>query len=284
MGIGKKIALGFITASLCLVSFMYLENFQNPTNLHQPEVSGATIVAEEEKKEEIVEQVVEVDEFLDKKTFGLSEAGKPIEGYEIGFGENVILLHASLHGDEIGTTDLMNVFVEELRNNPKLVATTTKLVIIPIANPDGYYDRTDKYNSRSVNLNLNFATSGWQKYGPLGTFAGEEPFSEKESQVLKQVVEKYNPVAMIAFHAEGALVSPESGPSSIALAKWYVKNSGYTYYEYWDYAGTATKWFEETYNKPAITVELTDDLKGDWSKNKKALLELASTDFNLLIK
>ncbi len=267
---------------LCLIAiglYVYFVSAKKQNSIIEPEVQGVTLTEAEPPVEES-----EDDYFFNKKVFGYSETGRTIEGYEVGWGANVILIHASLHGDEIGTTDLLNVFAEELQSDPELVASTTKLVIIPIANPDGYYDRTDKLNSRGVNLNLNFQTKDWQKYGPLGTFAGEFPFSEKESQVLKQVVEEYKPVAMIAFHAEGALVSPEGGKASITLAKWYAKSAGYTYYDYWDFPGTATKWFEEAYGKPAITVELTDDLKGDWSKNKKTLLELVATDFNLLVE
>ena len=216
-------------------------------------------------------------QFIEKKIFGYSSLSKPIEGYQIGFGENTLLLHASLHGDEVGTTDLLNMLVEEVRTNPALVATTTKLVVIPIVNPDGYYDRTDKLNANLVNLNLNFGTTGWQKYGPEGTYAGPEAFSEIESRILRQVAEDYKPSLMIAFHSEGALVSPEKGRDSVALAKWYAKKTGYTYYNFWDYPGTASKWFEETYAKPAITVELTHQLQSDWAKNKEALLEMISS-------
>ncbi|MDP2630683.1 MAG: M14 family zinc carboxypeptidase [Candidatus Uhrbacteria bacterium] len=215
---------------------------------------------------------------IEKKIFGYSAKERPIEGYEIGNGTNTLLLLASIHGDEMGTTDLLNQFVEEIKANPSLISKTKKLVIIPIANPDGYYDRTDKLNTNEVNLNLNFATSDWQKYGPEGTYAGPEPFSEIESRVIKQAVEQYKPSIMISYHAFGALVSPEAEDASIALAKWYTEKTGYEYFnvDYWDYPGTATKWFVETTDKPAITVELTKDLQSDWDINKGALFELLS--------
>ena len=74
----------------------------------------------------------------------------------------------------------------------------------------------------------------------------------------------------------GSWTSTGLRPASIALAKWYAKKTGYTYNDSWDYSGTATKWFEETYQKPAITVEITDRFKSDWTINKSALLELIS--------
>ena len=105
--------------------------------------------------------------------------------------------------------------------DPSLVSNTKKLVVIPISNPDGYYDRSDNLNSNGVNLNLNFGTSDWQEYGPEGKYAGSKPFSEAESQVIKQVVEQYKPEAMISFHSHGNLISPEAGDDSVNLAKWY---------------------------------------------------------------
>lgn len=215
---------------------------------------------------------------IEKKTFGYSVKGRPIEGYEIGNGSNVILLLASTHGDEMGTADLLNRFVEEIKANPGVISKTKRLIVIPIVNPDGYYDRTDKLNASEVNLNLNFTTSDWKEYGPEGTYAGPQPFSEIESQIIKQVVEQYNPIVMISYHASGALVSPESDGASTKWGYWYAAKTGYEYYDVWDFPGTATKWFSETYAKPAITVELTKYLESDWEINKGALLELISSD------
>jgi murein peptide amidase A len=215
---------------------------------------------------------------IDKIIFGQSMDGKPIEGFEIGNGSHTILLLGSIHGDEVGTTDLLNKFVEEIKSNPYLISKSKRLIVIPITNPDGYYDRTDKLNANGVNLNLNFPTSDWQEYGPEGTYAGPEPFSEIESQVIKQVVEMYNPEVMISYHAMGALVTPENNDASVALGNWYIGKTGYEYYDGWDYPGTVTKWFSETYQKPALTVEITKYLESDWEKNKDALMDLISAD------
>ena len=215
---------------------------------------------------------------IEKKTFGYSVKGRPIEGYEIGNGPNTILLLASIHGDEMGTTDLLTRFVEEIKSDPSIISKTKHLIIVPIANPDGYYDRTDKLNADGVNLNLNFTTSDWKEYGPEGTYAGPQPFSEPESQAIKQIAEQYKPSIMISYHTMGALVAPESNDASIKWAHWYADKTGYEYYDFWDYPGTATKWFVETIGRPAITVELTKYLQSDWDINKGALLELVSSD------
>ncbi len=220
---------------------------------------------------------------VEKKIFGYSTKGKPIEGYEIGSGTNVIFMFGSIHGNEMGTTDLLNKLVDAIKEKPELVAKNKKLVIIPIANPDGYYDRTDKLNANGVNLNVNFETAEWRRYNPDGYYAGPKPFSEVESQVLKKVAEDYYPSMMISYHARGALVSPEAGEESISLAKWYARKTGYEYYDKWNYFGTATRWFTDTKGHPSITVELTDYLTSDWEINKKALFELIGADSGLAL-
>lgn len=215
---------------------------------------------------------------IEKKIFGYSAQGRAIEGYEIGNGKNVIFLFASLHGDEVGTAELLNRFIEEVKIDPAKISRSKKLVVMPVSNPDAYLIRDDKLNANLVNLNLNFLTSDWKEYGPEGTYAGSQPFSEPESKIIRRVVENYEPKIMISYHAIGALVSPELNEVSIALAHWYADKTGYKYFNEWDYPGTATKWFVEITNNPAITVELTNYEESDWEINKNALLELVHSD------
>ena len=215
-----------------------------------------------------------------KKVFGYSAKGKPIEGYVIGSGENGLFLFGSIHGNEMGTADLLNRLVKEIKADPKLVGNDMKIIILPIVNPDGYFDRIDKLNANEVNLNLNFDTTDWLQYGKdEGHWAGNKPFSEPESMVIKEIVENYKPKRMISYHSKGAIVNPEyNHESSLALALWYAEKTGYQFYGDgdWDYSGTATRWFKETTNNATITVELSDHINNDWEINKAALLELVS--------
>lgn len=219
---------------------------------------------------------------IEQKVFGYSAKDKPIEGYEIGNGPNVILLIGAIHGNELGSAYLLDQLIAEIKADPRLVSKSKKLIVIPVVNPDGYAV-AEKFNGNGVNLNLNFDTPGWANYGPQGTYAGQSPFSEPESQTIKKVVEQYKPIMMISYHTAGGLVSPENSTSSVVLGKWYAEKTGYIYYDDataaaenvdWDFSGTATMWFIDTMAKPAITVELTDRNKGDWSINKGALIEL----------
>ena len=223
---------------------------------------------------------------IEQKVFGYSVLGKPINGYEIGNGANIVLLIGATHGNERGSGYLLNKLVAEIKNDTKIISKNKKIIIIPIVNPDGYAIY-QKFNANGVNLNLNFGTIKWENYGPQGTYAGSVPFSEIESQTIKKVVEQYSPTMMISYHASGAIVVPEEGASSMALAKWYAKKTGYIYYDdasaivdnlNWDFPGTATKWFVESTGKPAITVELTSLYESDWEINKNVLLDIISSD------
>jgi hypothetical protein len=217
---------------------------------------------------------------IKQEVFGYSREGREITGYEIGSGENCLLMFGAIHGNERGTADVLNSLVDEIKANPGIVSKTKKLIIIPLVNVDGYNDqREDKLNASGVNIDLNFGTPDWQSYGPGGDYAGPKPFSENESRMIKQVVEKYKPTIMISFHAFGAFVSPEPDENSMKLAQWYADKTGY--YEYYngpeDYPGTSTKWFMQNGGKAAIVVETSGKLRGEWDINKGPLLELVSS-------
>ena len=242
----------------------------------EDEDSGETEKSVEKQKQEYDSEIT-----TNPIIFGYSVDKKPIEGYIFGDGEDCLFMFGSIHGNEMGSGKLMNALVDEIKKDPNLVGDDMKVIILPISNPDGYYDRIDKANANNVNINLNFPTKGWSKYSDssVDNYAGEEPFSEPESRVIRDIVNKYKPRRMISFHAKGALVNPEYHTASYNLATWYSNKTGYQLYNdpSWDFYGTATKWFvEEAGGDAAITVELTNYSYADWNINKKALLELIS--------
>jgi len=219
---------------------------------------------------------------IDKKIFGYSKEGRVIEGVVIGQGNEKLLLIAATHGNEMSGTALLNRFIEEVEKNPDSVSLDKSVILIPIVNPDGYYDREDKLNANNVNLNRNFATSNWIESGFANTYSGPHPFSEAESITLKNVVDTYEPSMMISYHAKGAFVTPErNDKSGRKLARWYASQTGYKFDgndDIWDFEGTATKWFWEATGNPGITVELTTYSDSDWDINKSALFKLISSD------
>ncbi len=226
---------------------------------------------------------------VEKKVFGYSVKGNLIEGYEIGYGKEAILLMGAIHGNEVGSAYLLNRLVSEIKSNVKIISKNKRIIIIPVVNPDGY-NIQQKFNANGVNLNLNFNTTGWANYGPQGTYAGPKPFSEPESQIVKKIVERYRPIMMISYHTAGGIVSPEEGGPSAILGKWYAQKTGYEYYDDaaaaadnvdWNFPGTSTMWFTRTTGKPAITVELSQIDQGDWDINKTALMGIVSSSTNI---
>lgn len=246
-------------------------------------VKASPIPEIEQSIEDVLVARMPSEDFSEKRVFGYSQNGREIKGYGIGNGESCMLFFAGMHGNERGAKDLMDKFAKELAKNPELVNPSNRLVIIPLVNPDGFYEREDKLNANGVNLNRNFDTSFWTTHSSADetTYAGPEPFSEAESRVIKNVVEECDPVMMIAFHSQGHLVSPEVGIASQELAKWYAEKTDYHYFDEWDFYGTATRWFTETTGNPVITVELTNHLKSDWEINKEVLFDIVSGEYEL---
>lgn len=242
------------------------------------ETTPKKIVTEPDRVQSVQRAPVTVTSTYQEKDFGTSAKGRSIRGYEFGTGKESLLLFSALHGDEKNTAALLNVLVETLKNDPLLVHESKKIVVIPVTNPDGYYEPSLKnLNANGVNLNRNFETSDWRRYPANGVFAGKQAFSEIESRVMRDVIQAYQPSTIIAFHSQGGLISPEENEVSIRLAKWYAGKSGYQYFDEWDYPGTITKWFVETTSGSAITVELSDHVQDDWKMNKDALIELISS-------
>lgn len=282
----KYVLLSFLSATALLVIFIYNDTrrfyeMTEPVSF----VTGSTSrrLVEEDIRDEVPVQTLvpnqdQEEGGIERKVFGYSEKGRVIDGYEIGDGESCLLLFASMHGREKGGKDLLDMLSEEVIANPDLVDPRKRLVIIPLVNPDGYYDQEDKVNANGVNINRNFNTSSWVRHSSEDetTYAGPEPFSESESRVIKEVAEDCQSGAMIVFHSQGHLVSPEARDRSIELARWYADKTGYHYFDEWDYAGTATRWFEETTGGAAMTIELTNHIDSDWEINKEALLKLIS--------
>ncbi|OIP25563.1 hypothetical protein AUK11_00055 [bacterium CG2_30_37_16] len=205
--------------------------------------------------------------------FGYSVNGRTIGGWIFGSGSETIFFFGAIHGSEKGTVSTMNTFARYIFDNPAVVGKNKRIIIIPVANPDGYAN-SNRLNGHSVDINRNFDTAGWTPQGANDDFGGPSVFFEPESRLIRDLVSNYNVSTMIAFHSKGNLVHPEANQSSYDLAHLYSSYSGYRYYnEIVSYEGTATNWFREKRGGTSITVELTSHTSSDWTKNKPALLE-----------
>ena len=125
---------------------------------------------------------------------GRSVEGRPIECVVIGEGGDVLLIVASIHGDETGGTPLVRHLIEVLEDRGDLV-NSRRIVIMPAANPDGMARRT-RYNARGIDLNRNFNAVNWF----AGYRTGDVPFSEPETRAIARVIQTYPPNQIVSIH------------------------------------------------------------------------------------
>lgn len=210
--------------------------------------------------------------------YGRSVRGHPLQAYTLGNERPAVFVVGAIHGNERSSAYLARDLVSYLNMHPAEIPPDRKIIIIPIANPDGFIRRS-RYNTRSVDLNRNFGSSDWKDYsqGPRKSRSsgGRTPFSEPETEALRVFMEREGVRILISLHARGNLVNPESDEGSRNLARIISDLAGYQYEDSWAYytvTGTMTLWTLERFQAPSITWELASYTKPDWERNGAALL------------
>lgn len=119
-----------------------------------------------------------------------------------------IFITAGIHGFEKASVYSLYMFVRDLLENYKndevldYVRNNIEIVFIPCANPYGF-SKNIYVNYNGVNINRNFeynwklATKGSSEYG------GEAPFSEVETQYIRDIILKEKPRLFLDFHTTG---------------------------------------------------------------------------------
>ena len=166
------------------------------------------------------------------------------------FSRNPILVVGVVHGDEPQGEDLINRYLKE---------TKSGMLFIPCLNPDGKVLKT-RTNSNGVDINRNFPTKNWtdipdeDKY-----FGGREPASEIETRFLIEVMDKYQPSAVLTLHTPYKIVNYDGPAQELAdriseIMNYPVEESiGYpTPGSFGTYAGVER-------NIPTITLEMDED-------------------------
>ena len=115
---------------------------------------------------------------------GVSVENRPIMYYVLGRGSDVTFIMAAIHGDEPAGTPLANHLVRHLNENPELLIDR-RVVIIPVANPDGLAEKK-RFNANEVDLNRNFPADNRTKDKELGPSALSEPEAHIINELLKQ--------------------------------------------------------------------------------------------------
>ena len=179
---------------------------------------------------------------------GRSIQGRPIVAIRVGDANGTrVLVVGCVHGNECAGIAIINA-LEHTR-------TGADLWLVPDLNPDGRAHDT-RQNADGVDLNANWS-SGWQLGGkPWGFYyGGPHPFSEPETRIARNLIERIHPKVTIWYHQHMNLVWA-FGPSSTA-GHLYAQVSRMRFYHHPWLAGTAANWQNHHYPRDySFTVEL----------------------------
>ena len=181
-------------------------------------------------------------------TAGVSLGGRPIEFLTCGEGDTTVMIIATIHGDEPLGTPLLARLAQLLTLRSDVVEGRT-LVLVPIANPDGYA-RVRRGNSRFVDLNRNFPAKNFQ----ASDDHGPEPLSEPETQALHDLIEAMQPDRIISFHQPLGVIDYD-GPGE-DLARAIARQSTMPVRKLGARPGSLGSYAGEDLGIPVVTIEL----------------------------
>lgn len=206
----------------------------------------------------------------EKFVAGKSVGGRPIHCEVFGDGPDVLMIIATIHGNEAAGTPLVTAFEEWLAANPEELEGR-RVVIIPVANPDGFA-ADERFNSRGVDLNRNFPAGNWQQAEVK--MHGDTPLSEPESRVLMQLVCRYFPDRIVSIHQPVNCVDYD-GPAK-ELAEVMAAACPLPVKQLGGRPGSLGSFVGVTLGKPIITWELPEDAGMDskelWDVYGEALI------------
>lgn len=260
------------------------------------------------QNERIVENTPMMDEDYSVNAYeviGKSIEGRELRAYQFGTGEKSLVYVGAIHGGyEWNSAFLSYEIIDYLTANPDVIPSDLKVIVIPVANPDGLnkvlgtssrflaadapqFDYASeislddtvvsgRFNAGDVDLNRNFdckwqSDAIWRNY-TVG--AGTAAFSEPETRALRDFLTAKSPKAVVFFHSasNGVYTSFCEGdalPGTAKLLAAYSGASGYPRYDdfpYYETTGDAADWLS-TLGIPAITVELSTHKVIEWEKN-----------------
>lgn len=252
----------------------------------------------------------------EKRLIGKSFLGREIYAVKLGEGSPVGIVQYAIHGREFITAEL--AFAHYRRGIYK-----GSIWLIPLVNPDGALlscrglDSVEdacirerllawnggsedfslwKANARGVDLNVNFPAR-WGK-GAKNTrtagaenYIGEYPFSENETQALRDFTLEIKPDYTVSYHTKGEEIywyfyqSSRTCPRDKGLAGVLSSSTGYPLGDAGESAGGYKDWCIQALKIPAFTVEAGKDslshpireagLEDIIEKNENALYDLS---------
>jgi len=238
---------------------------------------------------------------------GNSTGGWPIEVFQFGAGPTRLVFVGGIHGGyEWNTILLAYAAIDYFSTQPAAVPPAITVYIIPAANPDGLVRLTGqagrftpdqlptdtvpgRFNINGVDLNRNWDCR-WQAqavWGNQPVDAGRAPFSEIETQVLRNFLTNPPADGIVFWHSAQPGVFPGACDGRLAtadeIALLYATASGYPFFTSFDnypVTGDAADWLVQQ-GIPAIEVELTNHTDLEWERNLRAILALVAYFANL---
>ena len=200
---------------------------------------------------------------------GSSVQGRSIVSYSFGSGSNVVAYVGGTHGDEYASVTTVYSWIDDLDRNFSDIPSGTRVVVVPLVNPDGYAAGT-RVNANGVDLNRNFPANNWKKdvIMPDQTLnkngGGTAPLSEPEAAAIANYIVALNPSLTLTYHSQGSLVVANESGNSLSKAEtygslsgyWALGNSGLGDTFNYDTTGAFEDWLHDKYSLPALLVEL----------------------------
>ena len=216
---------------------------------------------------------------------GRSVLGSAIENVRFGMGPKSIIFVGGLHaGSAPSTVSLAQRAITYFTDNPQTIPPTVTLYIIPNANPDSPYapgELSGRLNANGVDLNRNWDCRWKEDASFRGSVVagsgGPAPFSEPETQALRDFILDTRPAAVVFWEAraQDGLSSPGTCGArplaSLPPAETYGIAAGYPIADFEDLTnqvlnGDGTNWIDQQ-GIPAIAVLLPEYENVDWNNN-----------------
>ncbi|MEO1495648.1 MAG: DUF2817 domain-containing protein [Planctomycetota bacterium] len=184
---------------------------------------------------------------------GRSVDGRTIEARVWSLAEGVdecVLILASIHGSEPAGTPLVGRFEAWLAEQDAATLPAT-IVIVPIANPDGYA-RRERFNSNGVDLNRNFPAGNRTEKAKHG----EAALSEPESAALMRVLTRFAPSRVLSLHQPIECIDYDGPGEALAEAMARAIDDRLPVKKLGGRPGSLGSYVGQELGRPIITLEL----------------------------
>lgn len=188
-------------------------------------------------------------------TLGQSVEGRPILARVHGpqNAPETLLVVASIHGTEPVGTPLVERLEAWLAKHPTELSGK-RVVVIPVANPDGYA-KHERFNVNGIDLNRNFPADNRTEH----TTHGEAPLSEPESRALMRALRTYHPSRVVSLHQPIDCIDYDGPGEALARAMSEAIDGRLPVKKLGGRPGSMGSYVGESLGKPIITVEFPKD-------------------------